>query len=79
MVDTFSITMEVELKNKLNEVVKSGRHGRSRSAVVSYYISRGIELEEYAEQGIDLMRNFLDALEKDPGLASKFRKFLEDQ
>jgi len=77
MVETYSITMDIELKKKLDEMVRSGRHGRSRSAVISYYVRRGIELEEYEEEGIDLMRNFLDALEEDPGLASKFREFLE--
>ncbi len=77
MVKTYSITMEAELKKKLDEVVKSRRHGRNRSAVISYYIRQGVELEEYEEHGIDLIRNFLDAVEKDPELASKLRAFLD--
>ncbi len=76
MVETYSITMESELKKKLDEVVKSRRHGKNRSYVISYYIRQGIEFEEYEEQGIDLMRKLLDALVKDPELTSKFRTFL---
>ncbi len=77
MVETYSITMEAELKKKLDEVVKSRKHGGNRSAVISYYIKHGVELEEYEERGIELMRKFLDAVEKDPELASKFRAFLD--
>ena len=77
MVKTFSITMEEELQKKLDKVVKSRRHGKYRSAVISYYVGRGIELEEYEGEGLELMLNFLDALEKNSGLASRFRAFLE--
>jgi Arc/MetJ-type ribon-helix-helix transcriptional regulator len=61
--DTFSICLPSRTKERLDKEVEEGRWG-SRSQAISYYIHRGIDLEDHAREYANRQLLLLDELSR---------------
>jgi Arc/MetJ-type ribon-helix-helix transcriptional regulator len=77
MVDTFSVTMDGELKKRLDEKVGKGRFGNNRSQAISYCVQQVLDLEEHEERYIEFIIDFLEIVEKHPEVGENLREFLK--
>jgi len=77
MVDTFSVTMDGELKKRLDEKVGKGRFGNNRSQAISYCVQQVLDLEEHEERYIEFIIDFLEIVEKHPDVGENLREFLK--
>jgi Arc/MetJ-type ribon-helix-helix transcriptional regulator len=77
MVDTFSVTMDRALKQRLDEKVGKGRFGNNRSQAISYCVQQVLDLEEHEERYIEFVIDFLEIVEKHPEVGENLRDFLK--
>jgi len=77
MVDTFSVTMDGALKQRLDEKVGKGRFGNNRSQAITYCVQQVLDLEEHEERYIEFVIDFLEIVEKHPDVGENLREFLK--
>jgi Arc/MetJ-type ribon-helix-helix transcriptional regulator len=77
MVDTFSVTMDGALKQRLDEKVDKGRFGNNRSQAITYCVQQVLDLEEHEERYIEFVIDFLEIVEKHPDVGENLREFLK--
>jgi Arc/MetJ-type ribon-helix-helix transcriptional regulator len=77
MVDTFSVTMDGELKKRIDEKVGKGRFGNNRSQAITYCVQQVLDLEEHEERYIEFIIDFLEIVEKHPEVGENLREFLK--
>ncbi|GEM_PF-924596 len=75
--ETFSISLASQTKERLDKEVEEGRWG-SRSQAISYYLHRGIALEDHAREYANRQLLLLDELSRsDEEGADMIHSFLE--
>jgi len=77
MVDTFSVTMDGALKQRLDEKVGKGRFGNNRSQAITYCVQQVLDLEEHEKRYIEFIIDFLEIVEKHPEVGENLREFLK--
>jgi Arc/MetJ-type ribon-helix-helix transcriptional regulator len=77
MVDTFSVTMDGELKQRLDAKVGKGRFGNNRSQAITYCIQQVLDLEEHEERYIEFIIDFLEIVKKHPEVGENLCEFLK--
>ena len=77
MTETFSITMDEELKKRLDEKVGKGRFGKNRSHAISYCVQQVLDMEEHEERYIEFIIDFLEIVERHPEVGKNLREFLK--
>jgi Arc/MetJ-type ribon-helix-helix transcriptional regulator len=77
MVDTFSVTMDGELKKRIDEKVGKGRFGNNRSQAITYCVQQVLDLEEHEERYIEFIIDFLEIVKKHPEVGENLREFLK--
>ena len=77
--ETFSVAIDSDIKNALDEAVRKGRFGANRSQAVEYCIKQVLRLESGGERHMEFLIEFLERLEGHPEVKEQLREFLQQK
>ena len=75
----FSISMEGEVVDLIDEEIGKRRGFANRSQAIETCVRQVLELEKYADGGINFMMDFLNLVEEHPEIGKKYLVFLEEE
>jgi len=79
MKERFSISLEAETREKIDELVKRKKEFANRSQAIEYCINFVLELETKDKRYISFLIDFFDVMGKHPEVGEKLQVFLRDE
>ena len=76
---TFSISVDKEAVEDLDEVIRKKGRFANRSQAVEYCIKQFLALEKHEERSMEHLIDFIELLERHPGVGEKFIKIAKGE
>ena len=75
----FSISIDKEAVNALDEAIKEKGRFANRSQAIEYCVKQVLELEKHEKESMETLLDFLDFIAEHPGIGEKFRDLLKEE
>jgi metal-responsive CopG/Arc/MetJ family transcriptional regulator len=76
---TFSISVDKEAVEALDEVIRKKGRFANRSQAIEYCIKQVLELEKHEKRYIEFLIDFLKIVEEHPEVGARLREFLREE